>query len=145
MALAVRRGVWLLLGCGLVAAVQAQSDPGDFATVINVPPDVIGNFANLDKNTQVNVFDGGQVGVVFGSNYNYDANANVEVNVYGGSIGEGLGVMGQGRVNILGGFIDLSAVFDSGVTVRMTGGAIDTNLTLSGFDAPTAMFLEGGT
>jgi hypothetical protein len=27
----------------------------------------------------------------------------------------------------------------------MTGGAIDTNLTLSGFDAPTAMFLEGGT
>ncbi|MFP4209245.1 MAG: hypothetical protein ACLFSC_11345, partial [Wenzhouxiangella sp.] len=62
--------IGLLLGYGLVAAAQAQSDPGDFATVINVPPDVIGDFAALEKNTQVNVLDGGQVGVVVGSNYN---------------------------------------------------------------------------
>ena len=139
------QGSLFLIGLSGFGAALAQSDPAGFAAVIHVPPVEIGDFAALDKNTQVNVFDGGQVGVVFGSNYNHDPNANVEVNVYGGTVGEGFGVMGHGRVNILGGFIDLSAFIDSGVTVRMTGGAIDTNLTLSGSEAPTVMFLEGGT
>lgn len=134
-----------LLGAGLCGGVAAQSDPGDFATVIDVPPSVIGDFEALEPDTQVNVIDGGQIGVLFGSNYNYDPAANVEINVYGGSIGEGFGVVGQGRVNIFGGVIDLSANFDSGVTVRMTGGTVDTNLTMAGFDAPMVMVVEGGS
>lgn len=137
--------VMTALLCGLADGLAAQSDPGGFVTVIDVPPSVIGDFEALEPDTQVNVFDGGQIGVLFGSNYNHDPDANVEINVYGGTIGEGFGVVGQGRVNLFGGFIDLSANFDSGVAVRMTGGTVDTNLTVAGFDAPTLMVVEGGS
>lgn len=129
----------------LGTAGQAEIEPTGFGQVINLPPTVIGDFETLPKNTQVNLFDGGSIGVVYSAVHAHDPDANIEINVYGGTIGEGLGVMGQAEVNISGGFIDLSFIADSGVTINMSAGQIDTNLTLSGFDAPTVMFLEGGT
>lgn len=141
----IQQGGGALLLCSVVCGLAAQSDPAGFTTVIDVPPAVIGDFETLEPDTQVNVFDGGQIGVVFASNYNYDPDANVEINVHGGQIGEGLGVMGEASVNVFGGFVDLSFFADSGTTLQMRGGEIGTNLTLAGFDAPTRMWLEGGT
>ena len=68
--------------------VQAQvfgsgpSDPALFDTVINLPPDTnIGDYsAIIGSGTQVNVADGGSVGVFV------DAQSGSEVNISGGNL-----------------------------------------------------------
>lgn len=51
------QGSLILIGLS-GSGVLAQSDPAGFAVVIHVPPVEIGDFAALDKNTQINLFDG---------------------------------------------------------------------------------------
>ena len=122
------------------------SDPNLFGTVINLPTDPdVGDFADIgDINgittTQLNVFDGGSVGiggdVFFGSEVNvnggtidgsFNANPGSVVNIGSGNIGIGFDAFDGSEVNILGGSV--GAVFDAfdGSVVNISGGFVGSN------------------
>ena len=92
------------------ACAQAQFD-----TVINLPEDPdspnasgfsgnsIGSFREISSNTQLNVSDGGSIGLRFDAG---DASStNIEVNISGGSVGQTFEAHNRSTVNISGGDI----------------------------------------
>src|SRR5262245_6907037 len=81
---------------------------GQFATVYNVPPDVVPQ--TIHSNTQVNVFEGGSVGSPLSTN-GLDiggpsgTDSNMEVNFYGGISHGFMDVNGEATINVSGGQI----------------------------------------
>src|SRR4051812_29324455 len=55
------RRVQTIMGAVAILIVFGRSSWGGFDTIINVPPD-LDNFSTIHSNTQVNVFDGGNIG-----------------------------------------------------------------------------------
>ena len=106
--------------------VQAQFD-----TVINLPEnlgspnpsefsgDSIGNGSSISSNTQLNVSDGGSVGVSFDAGVSNGSSTNVEVNISGGTVASSFDAFSGSTVNISGG--DGGGFFDafSGSTVNI--------------------------
>lgn len=77
----------------------AQSDPANFTTVIDTPPTILGDDVTIGSDTQVNLFDAGSLG----NNIMLGPGTNVELNIYGGSLGTDLKVNTGSVVNFTGG------------------------------------------
>ena len=115
-----------LLGLTLLASpVAAQvlgpgpSDPNLFDNVISLPPDtVFGNqsIGGDGLTTQVNVSDGGSIGVFF------QAFSGAEVNMSSGSIAGGFMAQSGSEVNISGGSVGSSFEAKSGSVVNISDG-----------------------
>ena len=137
------RRVRTVLGAMAVLIVFGQPSRGGFDTVISVPPD-LNNFSTIHSNTQVNVFDGGNVGdsVQLGSQvyaasplHPTNPSSHIEFNVYGGTVGYNLtagswaGTDTDIVVNLFGGSIDGNFHADGGTTVNIFGGSIGGNFS----------------
>jgi len=106
-----------LLGILLFAiplAAWGQSDPSNFETVLNIPPEVLP--ASIDPSTQINLGEGGEIYVI-------EVGTGVELNVAGGSVNLLVASPG-GITNINGGTVyEVPVYSDSEVYVR--GGFVD--------------------
>ncbi len=116
----------ILLATG--AAARAQ-----FATVINVPPDLAPNAIGSD--TQLNMFDGGST---TGSSFRVGAadgsSSNSEVNIFGG-VSRGVVANAGSTVNVIGGVVATrfpfgnSILANSGSIVNVVGGNLGHRLS----------------
>ncbi|MFG0307431.1 MAG: GC-type dockerin domain-anchored protein [Phycisphaerales bacterium JB040] len=95
------------LGIVILAAAhaRAQSDPGDFSTVINIPQDTSSIGGSLSPDTQLNLSAGGFVEYGFDIGAFGEENANIEMNVYGGHVDDYLSAYANTALNIFGGSI----------------------------------------
>ncbi len=96
----------------IASTVSAQvfdpgpSDPNLFDTVLNIPPDPsIGDDQSIESSTQLNLYDGGSIGLFFNAGSPDGSSSNVEANIFGGTVGYGFGAMSGSEVNISGGII----------------------------------------
>jgi hypothetical protein len=142
----------------------AQSDPGDFATVIDLPEDQASISGSIGSSTQLNVFYGGAVDSFFsalsGSELNIYGGAIAHrftsrfgsiVNSYGGQIGPGMDAIGNvtvyggnvgeafdaksgSEVAIHGGTFGEDFLTESGSTVLITGGSFGKEFSVQGGD-----------
>ena len=131
----------LTLGRGLLASLSytflslmASTVYGQFTTVINSPPSIIGESQSIGSDTQLNVFEGGSVGSRFSAGALDVVSNNVEVNVFGGSVGDFFYAYPDSQVTISGGEFRLDGVLVEGLE---TVGA-----TLV-FDIPDGALLSG--
>ena len=121
--------IFVLLICSTCA--QAQFD-----TVINLPEaptnpnpsgfsgNSIGDNAEIFSNTQLNVSDGGSVGDFLNLSASDPSSSNIEVNISGGTIGEGFESGFGSTVNILGGIVDGFRV-GTGSVANITDGSVE--------------------
>jgi hypothetical protein len=107
----------ILAGLVLSSPIPARAQ---FTTVINVPPDVAPN--SIGSNTQLNLFDGGSIGSSFDAGASNGSGVNIEVNVFGGSVGTGFAAFGGSTVNISGGSVGTS--FQALGTVNILNGVV---------------------
>ena len=114
-----------------------------FVTVINIPddPDIPDN-QSIGSNTQLNLFDGGRVGDFFEAGAPAGLASNIEVNVFGGSVGVGLDAYLGTTVNISGGSVGSSLNAYSGSEVNVSGGTLGR--TVQAFGGSTVN-LSGGS
>ena len=119
----------------LIGSVSAQ-----FATVINVPPSIAP--AQILANTQLNLYDGGALGNYFSAGSQYSPLNNIEVNVYGGTVGTGFVAGQKSVVNISGGVV-IGHPFRASPnsTVNIYGGVFSNFLTA---DEGSKVTLNGG-
>ncbi len=112
----------LVIG-GSVQPGNAATDSSSFSTVINAPPEIIGNSASIGSNTQLNVSEGGEVGIFFQAGLASDqgVSTNVEVNISGGNIGRNFSANRNSTVNISGGRIGSSFEAKNGSLVNVMG------------------------
>jgi hypothetical protein len=122
-----RRPLVVSLSCALLLSM-AHTALGQFARVINSPPTTIGNNESIGSDTQLNVFDDGTVGTYFSAGASDVAGSNIEVNIFGGSVGRRFRAYDGSRVAISGGSIgdrfwslDGSRVTISGGEFRLDG------------------------
>jgi hypothetical protein len=143
---------------GAVCLLGAACAPayGQFATVINVPPNPDPEYIFSD--TQVNVLAGGALGAFLQSGVENGSTRNIEINVSGGSIGRqsfinagtvlnvSAGTVGyaleataRSVINISGGTVEHSLSAENGAIVNVTGGMLgeeadisDAQLTVNG-------------
>ncbi|MCA9238797.1 MAG: hypothetical protein KDA37_01295, partial [Planctomycetales bacterium] len=110
---------WALL---LASTSAAQSDPGNFSTIIDLPPDVLP--AAVGSDTQVNVLVGGAVG----DNHDFGAAngslSNIEVNVLGGAIGNYLDIYHGATVNLVSGAVGYTTEAYDGSHLNIMGGGL---------------------
>lgn len=112
----------------ITAGVAAgQSDPANFATVINVPPDTAP--ASIGSDTQLNLAAGGRLPFNFtigpptgGSNF--------EVNVFGGDANGNWQINPGGTVNVAGGTAGTAVI--SGSVLNLSGGFLGRFTALEG-------------
>ncbi len=72
---------------------------------LNIPPDPnIGDFAAIGSNTQLNLNDGGTIGLGFGAASFQGTSNNVEVNINGGVV-RGFGAWAGSVISVAGGVI----------------------------------------
>jgi hypothetical protein len=147
-----------LPACLLVALLPA-SLRAQFTTIINVPPDIAPT--SIGSNTQLNLFDGGSIGINFDAGATNGASVNVEVNVTGGSVANGFDAWGGSIINIAGGSITTNFNAKSGSQVNISGGSVGGGFVAFGgstvnitggivgnfFDAASGSFvnISGGT
>lgn len=128
----------------LCTSSQAQSDPSNFATVINVPPEPAPD--SIDSSTQLNLDSQGVIGSSFRAGNPDGSSTNVEVNISGGTVGDQFVATGS-VVNVRGGqlgsfsanegsvFNISGGVFNDGFSnasagseINISGGLLDTSL-----------------
>src|SRR5262245_55380437 len=71
---------------------------GQFTTTYNVPPNVAPS--TIFSNTQLNVFDGGAISNAFAAGDSLGTSTNVQVNVFGGTVGGVFSAYRGSEVNI---------------------------------------------
>ena len=91
---------------------------GQFGTIFNVPPDPDPMVIGTD--TQLNVFAGGEIGEGFIAGNPNGSSTNVQVNIFGGVVGDFFTAHPNTEINLMGGFVgsDLSA---DGVVLNISG------------------------
>ena len=121
--------IFVLLICSTCA--QAQFD-----TIINLPEaptnpnpsgfsgNSIGDNAEIFSNTQLNVSDGGSVGNFLNLSASDPSSSNIEVNISGGTIGDGFESGFGSTVNISGGTVDGFRV-GTGSVANISDGAVN--------------------
>lgn len=112
-----------LLAVGLATHAAAQSDPANFTTVIDLPPDVAPTF--VDSDTQVNVLTGGVLADHVDAGLTNGSSTNIEVNVLGGEIGNYFDVYGGATVNLVEGSIGWSPEVFDGARLNVLGGDVN--------------------
>jgi hypothetical protein len=122
-----RRGPKTLIA--LLGLWSASTAHGQFATIINVPPDMAP--VTITSNTQVNVFAGANLDGFDGHGYSgvkvgddSGSNSNIEVNVFDGRTTT-LSVYADATINVSGGLVEtISQIPPVKVNVNITGGTI---------------------
>ena len=114
-----------LLSFALSILPQAYGQP--FARIVSIPPDAdIGDNRSIGFqgfNTQFNLSDGGTIGDRFDVGES-GVDANIEVNIAGGTVGELFRIRDGVVVNISGGTVGNEFFADVFSRVNITGGAI---------------------
>ena len=117
------------------------SDPALFDTVLTVDSTLSSDdslrFGELGTNTQINIVDGGRIGVdeLPSPNPLQGQFINAEVNVTGGNVGSGFGFsnFGIAEVNISGGevgdFLGVSITPNESTTINISGGVVGDSLS----------------
>ena len=100
-----------------VLSLIASTVYGQFTTVINSPPTNIGDDEGIGSDTQPNIFEGGTVGTRFSAGAGFET-SNIEVNVFGGTVGDNFDAYSGSRVTIFGGSVGRSR------QVTITGGSV---------------------
>ncbi|MCA9262794.1 MAG: hypothetical protein KDA60_03055 [Planctomycetales bacterium] len=123
------RAMWL---CFVQLALQLHATAvfAQFNTVLNVPPILVGEYESIGSDTQMNVYDGGTVGSYFRAGASDGTSSNIEVNVFGGAIGDNFRAHHGSQVTISGG--DVGGYFQAlpGSAVIMAGGTLGGRLTI---------------
>ena len=89
----------------IIMGAACESAHAQFSTILNIPPDPnIGDFAAIGSNTQLNLNDGGTIGLGFGAGSFQGTSHNVEVNINGGVV-RGFGAWAGSVINVAGGVI----------------------------------------
>ncbi len=126
------------LGLVLPATASAQSDPSNFATVINVPPESAPNL--IESSTQLNLGDGGVIGASFNAGNPDGSSNNVEVNISGGVVVERFTATGS-VVNVSGG--TLADFFPrNGSVFNISGGTLGEGFSIA--EAGSEVNISGG-
>src|SRR3954467_3523581 len=73
--------VWTILNLSVAARAQ-------FTTIINVPPDA--PVSHIGSNTHLNLFPGGMLPENFEAGVSNVTNTNLEMNIFGGTVGSNL-------------------------------------------------------
>jgi hypothetical protein len=133
---------WILMG-----AVSSDV-PGQFTTVINVPPDPAPR--SIRSHTQLNVFDGGQLFAGFDAGSVEFTDVDAEVNILGGAVGNGFTAHPGSTVLIAGGLIGEDFLARAS-NVSITGGTIgsflastDSTIAVSGGNLGQRFRVLGG-
>ena len=121
---AMSRGVSLFVMITVSTLVLVNVGRAQFATVINSPPTIIGDRQGFGSDTQLNVFDGGVIGISFSAGSPDGSSENVQVNISGGSVGDRFEAFSGSTVNISGGFVDRLFDANNGSTVNISGGSV---------------------
>ena len=108
---------------------------GQFATVLNVPPDEAP--AAIGSNTQLNLFVGGSLEVGFEVGAPNGTSTNAELNVVGGTVGEFLGIHGGSTMNVFAGTVGQFVDANFGSQVHVFGGTVGSFL-----DAESGSFIN---
>lgn len=119
----VRQTTGLLLLFALASRADAQ-----FTTIVNTPPTPTVTYVN--PNTQVNVYDGGNVAANVSLNNDNWPNSQVELNVYGGLVGSSVSARSRSTTNIYGGRVYDGFNAYNGAVVNVVGGILD-NVTVN--------------
>lgn len=122
----------------LSLAAAAVGQP--FDQVINIPPEPnLGQREQIRSGTQLNLFEGGTIGIGFEVGNSPFPSSSAELNVLGGEVGNSLDVGEGGTVNISSGRIGSNFRTRAGSTVSIAGGttgniwaAVGTDLTITG-------------
>jgi|GEM_PF-3102660 len=123
--------------CLAAGTALAQSDPGNFETVINLPDDMPRLSGRVYGSTQINVYDGGEVlsRTIFG--WYEGASNNIELNIYGGEVRNSIELYEGTTVNLLGGRLADGLIAIGDVTVNVYAGTFSDSFT------PDASFQNG--
>ena len=137
----------------LLLAVVAANYAGaqTFDTIINVPPDVEPGV--IDSNTQLNVFDGGVISNGSSAGFPGQTHVNMQVNVFGGLVGNHFSSREGSQVTISGGSVGDEFEAFSGSQVSITGGIVgnsftalkDSHVTISGGMVGSHFGAQGST
>ncbi|MGP1308664.1 MAG: beta strand repeat-containing protein [Phycisphaerales bacterium] len=142
------------LAAGAAAPAAVPSNPANFDIIYNigtVPPgsmfDIPGAFTSFPQggvvgsDTQLNVFDGGEISGVVGVGLSDQTGTNSEANIFGGLTG-GFSVRSGGRVNLIDGVVFGSFNLVSGAVVNIAGGSVRTGTFLN---TGSTLNISGGT
>jgi hypothetical protein len=118
----LERALFASMSCTVVLLISSVIY-GQFTTVINSPPTIIGDGQGIGSDTQLNVFDGGAIGDEFRAGARDVSSDNTEVNIAGGSVGDGFHAYSGTRVNINGGSVRQIGAYP-GTQVIIAGGSV---------------------
>jgi hypothetical protein len=119
----LRRSLRLVVvTAGLLAACGGEQVRGQFSKIVNVPPNPAPEY--IDSNTQVNVLTGGVLPQFVQSGYVTGTARNIEVNVMGGTVGQGFEAYGGTVMNVSAGIVreNMDAIGSS--VVNISGGSV---------------------
>lgn len=111
-------------------AANAQSNPLEFDTVINSPPQPVPR--SIGSSTQLNLADGGEVPFSFDAGLADGSSTNVEVNINGGSVGNGFHANPGSTVNINQGTVAIFLKSELGSVVNVRGGVVGRGVGIGG-------------
>ena len=112
-----------LLCCA--AATVCTNNAQAFTTIYNIPPDTAPT--SIGSDTQLNLYDSGVLDSSFIVGGILGSTTNVELNVFGGEVGNSLRVNSGSTVNISGGEIGSSVVATKGSIFNITGGVLGSS------------------
>ncbi|MFV2069551.1 MAG: hypothetical protein ACC645_21515 [Pirellulales bacterium] len=117
-----RATLFCLALCSIFTIQQAY---GQFTTILNIPPDPdIGDNQSIGSATQLNLSDGGEIGELFDAGAADGTSTNVEVNIFGGSVGDDFDAFNGSTVNISGGLVGDRLRASGGSVVNISGGSV---------------------
>ncbi|TWU25972.1 beta strand repeat-containing protein [Bythopirellula polymerisocia] len=125
----------ILVGLGFFL----QGANAQFTSIINLPPDTLPS--TIRSNTQINLREGGYIRSNFQVGSNFTLNANVEVNVMGGTVGYSLEALRGSTVNISGGYFQSGIKATYGSSINISGGVLNHGIDI---DYQSIVTLFGG-
>lgn len=120
--------------------VQGQTDPANFTTVINVPPDVAPSF--IGSSTQLNIASPAVIEGTLQAGERNGTNSDVEVNISGGTI-RYLETFGS-TINVSGGLVD-QILSPRQSILNVSGGAVGAKFDFLALESGNELNLTGGT
>jgi hypothetical protein len=119
-----------LLTVVVLSLISVPCAGAEFATVINSPPDAAP--ASIGPNTQLNLHDGGILPAHFDAGIPNGDSTDVEVNVFGGEIGDYFSAHSGATVNIRGGTVGYLFRAYGNSIVNIEGGSFGDRFSVYG-------------
>ena len=124
-----------VISLGLLFVAGGPAARGEFATVINVPPDAAP--AAVGSDTQLNLGEGGVLPANFEAGAADGSSVNVEVNISGGLVDHHFFAYAGSVINVSGGLIKTRFWPHAGSIANITGGTFEKDFTLGGGSTTT--------